>query len=128
MKFPHPCGQDYADAAARGVDPKAVVPDDHIIVHGGTAEIPPPGTKFSGAAGPTLEAAGVAVPHGQVRTTTAGAIRVQGGTVTWEPQLSRWLTPNPQHVNIVEGGAATSFSEPVPNPVPRRDRIDANRK
>ena len=75
MKFPHPCGEAYADAASRGADPRTVIPDDHIIVHGGITPIPPPGAKFSGAAGPTLEAAAVAVPHGKVRATTAGAIR-----------------------------------------------------
>ena len=128
MKFPHPCGEAYADAVKRGADPKTVVPNDHIIVHGGTGPIPTPGTTFSGAAGPTLEAAAAAVPHGQIRATTAGAIRSQGGTVTWEHQLSRWLTPNPQHVNILEGGTSSSFPDPMPNPIPRRDRIDADRK
>ena len=128
MKFPHPCGDALADAVNRGGDPKTVVPDSYIIAHGGTGSIPPSGSKFSGSAGPTLEAATCAVPHGHLRVATAGAIRAQGGTVVWELQLSRWLTPNPQHVNVVESGTPTAFSELIPNPVPRKDHIDGTRK
>jgi hypothetical protein len=82
---------------------------------------------LSGAAGPTLEEASAAVPHGQIRVTTAGAIRAQGGIVEWLPQFSRLKTVNYQHVNITDGGP-TTFSELQPNPVPRSQRIDGTRK
>jgi hypothetical protein len=36
-------------------------------------------------------------------------------------------TPNQQHVNITEGGS-TTFSELQPNPVPRKHRIDGDKK
>ena len=123
--FPDPCGSILAQATANGADPYSVVPDDYLIVHGGTAPIPPAGSVFSGAAGPTLEAAGCAIPHGQLRVTTAGAIRTGGGYVLWVPDQSRYGTINEQHVNIREGGS-TSFSQVQPNPVPRRQRIDGN--
>jgi hypothetical protein len=125
--FPHPCGDDFADAVNNGADPTTVVPDGYVVAHGGTGPIPPPGTKFSGTAGPTLEAAAAALPHGQLRATTAGAIRARGGTVEWEPDVSRDATVNRQHVNIIEGGP-TDFSAPQANPVPRKLRIDGDKK
>jgi hypothetical protein len=123
--FPHACGEEFEQAVAAGAHPKAVVPDDYVVVKGGTAPLPPAGsgTVFSGAVGPTLEDAAAAVPHGQIRVTTAGAIRAAGGEVTWAPEKSRHQTLNRQHVNIVEGGTST-FSELTRNPVPLRDRID----
>jgi hypothetical protein len=121
--FPDPCGDAFERAVAAGADPKTVVPDDFVVVKGGTVPIPEAGVEFSGAVGATLEAAATAVPHGQLRTTTVGAIRAAGGIVTWEPEVSRFQTVNRQHVNITEGGDS-SFSGLQPNPVPRRDRID----
>lgn len=88
--------------------------------------MPQPGARFSGAAGPTLEAAAAAVPHGQIRVTTAGAIRAQGGVVEWSLDRSRHNTPNRQHVHITEAGSST-FSELQPNPVPRKQRIDGDK-
>ena len=85
--------------------------------------LPAEGEEFSGAVGPTLDDAAAAVPHGQIRITTVGAIRAAGGTVVWLPDLSRHLTLNRQHVNILEAGPS-QFSELEANPVPRRDRID----
>lgn len=126
MSFPHPCGEEFARQVAAGTDPQAVVPDDYVVVKGGTFPLPQPGEVFSGAVGPTSEAASAAVPHGQLRQTTAGAIRAAGGTVTWEPEQSRHHTVNRQHVNIVEGPTPT-FSDLMPNPVPRRDRIDGDK-
>jgi hypothetical protein len=123
--FPHPCGEEFERAVAAGADPKLVVPDEYVVVKGGTTPLPPAGsgTVFSGAVGPALEDAAAAVPHGQIRTTTAGAIRAAGGEVAWKPEKSRRQTLNRQHVNIIEGDAST-FSELARNPVPLRDRID----
>src|SRR5438445_4573304 len=121
--FPHPCGAQFEQAVTAGADPATVVPDDFVIVHGGTRPIPDPGVLYSGAVGPTLEAAACAVPYGQIRLTTVGKIRKDGGTVIWLVETSRRLTVNRQHVNITEAGP-TAFSALTPNPVPRVDRID----
>jgi hypothetical protein len=125
--FPSPCGTVFAEAVRNGADTKSVVPDDFVVVHGGTEELAPLGEGFSGAVGPTLEEAAAAVPHGQIRFTTAGAIRAGGGIVEWLPQVSRLKTVNYQHVDITEGGLST-FSELQPNPVPRSQRIDGAKK
>jgi hypothetical protein len=122
--FPHPCGADLAEAVRKGADPKVVVPDEFVVVRGGTKPMPPPGDSFSSTVGPTLEAAAAAVPHGQVRVTTARAIRAQGGTVEWFAEHTPHGTLNEQHVHVTEQGA-TSFSEPQANPVPKKLRIDA---
>jgi hypothetical protein len=121
--FPHPCGDAFADAVNnKGVDPKTVVPDDYVVVHGGIAPVPPAGTEYSGATGPDLAAAACAVPHNKIRVTTAGAIRAGGGTVEWELEISRNGAINRQHVNIVEAGP-TTFSDPQANPVPPARRV-----
>ncbi len=125
--FPHPCGSDFADAVKNGADPGTVVPDEFTVAHGGTTPLPPAGAKFSCTAGPSVEAAAAALPHGQLRSTTAGAIRTRGGTVKWESEMSRYAVLNQQHVNVVEVGP-TSFSELQPNPVPRKLRIGGNVK
>ena len=52
-----------------------------------------------------------------------GAVRDAGGVVEWKPEVSRYQTVNRQHVNITEAGP-TVFSNPRPNPVPRRQRIN----
>jgi hypothetical protein len=123
---PDPCGAKFEAAVAAGADPKQVIPDDYIIIRGGTSPMPSPGQLFSGAAGPSLAAAAAAIPFGKLRFTTAGAIRVAGGTVEWAPEISRYQTINRQHVNITEGGRST-FSDLQPNPVPRRQRIDGDK-
>lgn len=125
--FPDPCGADFAEAVRNGADPKSVVPDEFVIVRGGASPLAPPGTPFSAAIGPDLQAAAAAVPHGQIRVTTAGEIRASGGIVEWAPELSRHGTPNQQHVNITEGGL-TTLTELQPNPVPRANRIDGDKK
>src|SRR5262249_49228089 len=121
--FPHPCGPAFAKAVQSGADPRVVVPDEYIVVRGGTRPIPPPGQTFSATIGPTLEAAASAVPHGQVRKTTAGAIRRNGGGVEGAPEYSPHGTMNQQHVQPLEA-RVTTFSEPMTNPVPRKRRID----
>jgi hypothetical protein len=121
--FPHPCGAAFAQAVQNGADPRAVIPDEYVVVRGGTRPVPPLGQTFSATIGPTLEAAASAVPHGQVRRTTAGAIRRNGGVVEWAPEYSPHGTMNQQHVQVLESGV-TTFSEPMPNPVPRKRRID----
>lgn len=98
-------------------------PDANIIVRGGQAGLPPPGTPFSGAFGATLEEAASGVPHGTIRSTTAGAIRSRGGTVTHAPELTRSGVLNPRHVNITQGPGPSTFSEPFPNPVPKVNRV-----
>ena len=122
--FPDPCGEVFEQAVASGVDRARVVPDDYGVVRGGTSPMPAPGKLFSGATGPTISAAAAAVPFGQVRTSTVGAIRARGGTVIWKPEMSKNLTFNRQHVNIMEGGIVSIFSALQANPVPRRQRID----
>jgi hypothetical protein len=123
--FPHLCGEAFAEAVRHGADPKMVVPDDYAIVHGGTSPLVPAGETFSGATGPLLEDAAAAVPHGQIRTTTAGAIRAAGGVVEWVPEVSRHGTVNQQHVNITEAGKS-SLSALRSNPVPKTQRIDGD--
>src|SRR5713101_5546550 len=126
MKFPHPCGADLAQKVSNGADPAVVIPDDFIIVRGGSGDSKTPGITFSGAVGPTVEAAAVAIPHGKMRLTTAKAIRVQRGKVVWAPEVSRHGTLNQQHVYVTLG-SASSFSDLQPNPVPRIDRIDGDK-
>ncbi len=121
--FPHPCGDELERAVAAGADPKAVVPDEYVVVRGGTKPVPDPGEMFSCSVGPTLEAAGCAVPYNQMRATTAGAIRAAGGVVEWLPELSPRDNMNKQHVHVTEGGP-TTFGEPQRNPVPKANRID----
>jgi hypothetical protein len=98
------------------------IPDDSIIVKGGTKAPPMPGEEFSTSHGATLEEAGAGVPHGQVQPTTAGAIRANGGTVTPAPEMTGNVM-NYQHANVVEGSAPTVFDSTIPNPVPKRNRI-----
>jgi hypothetical protein len=124
--FPHPCGEQLERAVAAGADPRSVVPDDYVLVKGGTIPLPTDGGVFSGTVGPTLEAAGCAVPHGQIRISTVAAVRKAGGVVWWEPEFSRQRTRNCQHVNIIEVGP-TTFSDLQVNPVPRPGRIDGNK-
>lgn len=99
------------------------MPDEFVVVRGGVKPVPPPGTVFSAVAGPTLEAAASAVPYNQIRRTTAGEIRRWGGSVVWLAENSPHGTLNEQHVDVIEQGA-TNFSEPFPNPVPKKSRID----
>ncbi len=124
--FPHPCGEEFEQAVAAGADPATVVPDEYVVAKGGTQPLPPAGRIFSGTVGPTRESAAAAVPHGQARFSTVGAIRAAGGTVTWLPELSREQTVNRQHVNITEP-EATTFTGLVPNPVSRQQRIDGDK-
>ena len=121
--FPHPCGAELAEAVRNGVDPSSVVPDAFIVVRGGTKPVPTPGVTISATVGPTFEAAASAVPHGQVRMTTVEEIRRRGGLVEWVPETSPHGTMNEQHVAVTECGS-TSFSEPLPNPIPKKQRID----
>jgi hypothetical protein len=85
--------------------------------------VPPPGTVFSGAAGRTLEEAASGVPHGQIRSTTAGAIRAGGGSVKHAPELTRSGVLNERHVNICLGQGPCPFGELFPNPVPKPGRV-----
>jgi hypothetical protein len=100
-----------------------LVPDDFVVVRGGTSDVPSPGEIFSGAAGRNLEDAAAGVPHGQIRETTAGQIRVGGGTVQHAPELTRSGVLNEKHVNICLGSGPCPFGPLRPNPVPKSGRI-----
>jgi hypothetical protein len=115
--------QPLLDAVAKGADPKTVIPNEFVIIRGGIAPQPDPGTIFSGAMGRTLEEAGIGVPHNQIRVTTAGDIRATGGTVELAPEpTAKTGTLNILHVNVNEGGPSC-FSDPVPNPAPKDQRF-----
>ncbi len=85
--------------------------------------MPAPGQVFSATIGPDLAAAGCALPHNQIRSALVGDIRRRGGSVEWAAEHSNHGTLNEQHVHVVKCGS-TSFSEPLPNPVPKKLRID----
>jgi RHS repeat-associated protein len=99
------------------------VPDGATIVRGGSGEMPEPGAVFSGSQGGTVTEAAQGVPHGTIRTSTAGEVRAGGGQVQVAPEATRSGQVNGQHVNVTEGGKASTFSPPQPNPVPKVDRI-----
>jgi RHS repeat-associated protein len=94
------------------------VPNGFSVVRGGTQPMPPAGQPFSGAYGPTLETAATGVPHGTIRSTTAGAIRDAGGTVKVAPEPLRSGQMNPIHADVVEGSCPSVFGPPIKNPVP----------
>lgn len=121
--FPHSCGVELAEAVRRGANPRTIVPDEYVVVRGGTKPIPGLGQVFSATVGPTIEAAASAVPYNKTRVTTAAEIRSHGGIVEWMPEKSPHGTLNNQHVHVTEQDLS-SFSEPQPNPVPRKQRID----
>jgi hypothetical protein len=97
--------------------------DSAVVVRGGTRPLPEPGHVFSGAYGSTLEAAAAGVPYGQIRSTTAGAIRATGGSVEVAPELTRSGLLNESHVNICLGSGPCPFGPLQPNPVPKAGRI-----
>jgi hypothetical protein len=86
--------------------------------------MPPAGTTISGAHGTTVEDAAQGVPHGQIRTSTAGEVRKAGGSVRSAPEPTRNDNMNQKHMNIQEGtNKPSTFSSPKANPVPRKDRV-----
>ena len=117
------------EAPTQGSQPKGDlhapgdVPNGNVVVRGGTGEMPAPGTVFSGSQGRSVEEAGAGVPHGTIRTSTAGEIRTNGGRVDVAPEPTRSGQVNGQHVNVTEGQAPSSFGSPQPNPVPKPERI-----
>jgi hypothetical protein len=94
-----------------------------VVVRGGISELPPPGTRFSGAVGKTVEDAAAYVPHGMIRFTTIGAILAGGGSVTLKPEVTRSGKINERHVDVVEGSLPSTFSDVMPNPIPTPGRI-----
>jgi len=108
-----------------GAEETAVrIPDSHAVVRGGQTPMPPQGELFSGSHGSTLESAASGVPHGTIRSTTAGEIRQLGGRVDYAPEMTRSGTMNYRHVDVTEGCLGPScFSSPFPNPVPPASRI-----
>ena len=111
-------------ALQQGANPATVVPNSYSVVRGGQTSMPAAGTTFSGSMGATVQDAGAAgVPHGTIRSTTAGAIREQGGSVVLAPEATRSGAINESHVNVTEGsGLRVSFGPPAPNPVPKSQR------
>lgn len=109
--------------AANTADDVARLADDAVVVRGGTSDVPPAGEVFSGAYAQTLEEAGAFVPYGQLRATTAGEIRLGGGTVDVVPEMTRGGNLNPNHVNICLGPGSCPFGPLIPNPVPKPGRI-----
>jgi RHS repeat-associated protein len=106
-------------SAARGAE--AGVPDANVVVRGGQGEMPASGT-YSGAHGATLEEAASGVPHGTIRSSTAGAVRESGGSVVSKPEPAYPGGPmNERHVNVT--GGQKTFGPPKPNPVPRSQRV-----
>lgn len=112
------------------------VPDESVVVRGGESDMPPSGQVFSGAFGPTLLDAASGVPHGQIRHTTAGAIRESGGTVIYAPEpaypaaLDGSYPEGPinyRHVNITLG-SSNPFVGPISNPVPKDQRVPGRPK
>ena len=110
-------------AVAAGADPATVVPDEYVVVAGGTKPMPALGEVFSAAVGPDLDAAACAVPYNQIRVSIAGEIRNAGGSVVWKPEFSQKGTLNRQHVNVAES-RQSSFGNMQPNSVSKVDRID----
>jgi uncharacterized protein RhaS with RHS repeats len=107
-------------AASAGI---TALVDEAVIVRGGQGALPAAGETFSGAAGGTLEEAASGVPHGTIRASTAGRIRQSGGTVTPKPELTRTGVLNEKHVDICLGSGPCPFGEPMPNPIPKAERI-----
>ncbi len=86
--------------------------------------MPASGEVFSGSFGGTLDEAAAGVPHGQVRATTAGEIRVGGGSVTYAPELNPNVGKiNYQHVDVCTGAGSCPFGDLMPNPVPKAGRF-----
>ena len=94
----------------------------NVVVRGGTGELPAGNVTYSGSTGTTLEEAASGVPHGTIRSTTAGEINNAGGTVEHAPEPAYPSGPmNDKHVNITGGQKA--FGPPKPNPVPKAQRV-----
>lgn len=110
-------------ALQQGANPATVVPDPYAVVRGGQAPMPTAGTTFSGSMGATVPEAAAGVPHGTIRSTTAGAVREQGGSVVLAPEATRSGAINQSHVNVTEGSSPTVFGPPAPNPVPKSERV-----
>jgi uncharacterized protein RhaS with RHS repeats len=110
-------------ALQQGANPATVVPGPYAVVRGGQAPMPAAGTTFSGSMGATVPEAAAGVPHGTIRSTTAGAVREQGGSVVLAPEATRSGAINQSHVNVTEASSPTVFGPPAPNPVPKSERV-----
>jgi hypothetical protein len=112
------------DRLNAGADPKAVVPDDAIIVRGGRNYQHQEGNVISAQMGSSIEDAASGLPHGTVRATTAGAIRAAGGAVELMPEPAWEGGPdNTWHVNVTEGPNPVFPRDGTPNPVPSPGRL-----
>ena len=99
------------------------IPDEAVVVRGGTGDVPPAGQTFSGSYGSSFEEAARGVPHGQVRQATAGEIRAGGGSVDYAPEYdARVGRTNYQHVDVCLGPGECPFGDLEPNPWPRKAR------
>jgi len=112
------------DQLEAGANPKTVVPDSAIIVRGGQAYAPQPGSVISAQMGSNAAEAAAGLPHGTVRVTTAREIRSAGGTVELMPEPVYPGGPmNTWHVNITEGANPAFPGGGTPSPVPKADRL-----
>ena len=113
-----------ANALAKGVDPKVVVPNDALIVRGGQIYQPQPGDVISAQMGANIAEAASGLPHGTVRVATAGAIRAAGGVVELDPEPAWKGGPvNTWHVSVTEGSHPAFPGQPIRNPVGKEDRL-----
>jgi hypothetical protein len=109
---------------ATGADPKTVVPDHTVIVRGGQNYVPQPGDIISAQMGADISDAASGLPHGTIRTATAGAIRAAGGTVELAPEpVHRGGPVNTWHVNVTEGPQPAFPGDGIANPVPKPRRL-----
>ena len=100
------------------------VADSTTIVRGGQSDVPVAGETFSGSQGATLDQAAAGVPHGTIRSTTAGQIRAGGGTVEHAPEFnSKVGRTNNQHVDVCVGPGSCPFGSAQQNPVPKSRRF-----
>ncbi len=113
-----------AEGALDAAGAEGALPDSTAIVRGGQSDLPPPGEVFSGSQGQTLDEAAQGVPHGTIRSTTAGEIRASGGTVERNPEFNANVgRTNYQHVDVCLGEGPCPFGEPQPNPIPKSGRF-----
>jgi hypothetical protein len=107
-----------------GANPKAIVPDNAIIVRGGQVYRHQPRSIISAQMGSNAADAASGLPHGTVRITTAGEIRAAGGTVELVPEPVYLGGPvNSWHVSITEGTSPAFPAQAVPNPAPKARRL-----
>jgi hypothetical protein len=102
--------------------PPNPVPDDFVVVRGGSGPMPAVGETFSGSIGRDRSEAGAYIPHGKMRSASVREVRSRGGAVNLVPEPTKAGFLNDHHVNVREGRTG-SFGELEENPVPKAERI-----